>query len=264
MKKDISKYSKELFANGFTHVKSLLNKSEIELAISAIESNIQNPSPFAKNIKSENGGVFFLDYNNWRKLPLIEKICKLPKIIDLITALTNSQKCWLFHDNVFIKKDLAIATPPHQDRPYYIFKGDLNLSVWITVDHVDNDSSLIFYKGSHKTNKIYTPKSFVDGSNIFKNSISFENISSQTLKNFEKKDFDMKPGDALIFFNKTIHSSHPHCSNQKRRALSIRYLLDGACLTKQFIVATPPYDKMGVEIIEDGEVPEKIFPLLKY
>jgi hypothetical protein len=41
-------------------------------------------------------------------------------------------------------------------------------------------------------------------------------------------------------------------------------LLDGACLTKQFIVSTPPYDKMGVEIIEDGEVPEKIFPLLKY
>jgi len=263
MKNDISQYSKELFEDGFTHIKSLLDDSQIELVASAIDSNIQNPSPFAKTMKSPEGGVFFMDYNNWRKLPLIEKICKLPKIVELVTSLTNSRNCWLFHDNILVKNELAPPTPAHQDRPYYIFKGDLNLSVWITVDDVANDSSLIFYKGSHKTNKIYTPKSFVNGLDLSENKISFEVITSQTLENFEKTDFNMKPGDAIVFFNKTIHSAHPHLSKQPRRALAIRYLLDGASLTKFYSAATPPYDKMGVKIIEDGSVPENIFPLLK-
>lgn len=265
----IEKYSHDLFRNGFVHIKSFLNKEEIELLISAINSNVKSPSPFGKVMKSKKGGDFFMDFNNWKRLPQIEKVCRLPKIVDLVTNLANSKKCWLFHDHVLVKSINAGQTPIHHDRSYYIFKGDLNLSVWMTADNVSHDSSLIFYKKTHKINKLFTPKAFNTGGdikNIDTNPVSsgeFEIINEDTFKDFEKVDFDMKAGDALVFFNNTIHSSHPHNSETTRRALSVRYLLDGASLTSKYINATPPFDRMGVKVIEDAPVPEAFFPLLK-
>lgn len=264
MIKGIENYSKKLFEDGFVYIPSLLDPSEIDLLITAIESNMTNPSPFARVMESEQKGKFFMDFNSWKRLPLVNQVCRLPKLVDLVTKLTNSQKCWFFHDHVLVKDKNAAATPTHHDRPYYIFKGDLNLSVWMTPDHVPNNSGLIFYKKSHKLNKLFMPKSFVSGSNIAeKPQQEFELMSEDVIKNLEAVDFDMKPGDALVFFNNTIHASHPHHCENRRRALSVRYLLDGASLTKKYVNATPPFDRMGVKVAEDAPIPENFFPLLK-
>ena len=262
MIEDIKQRSKELFEDGFTHIKSLLNDDEIALLINAIETNMDNPSPFSKNMISENGGRFFMDFNNWNRLKPIKDFCFLPKITDLVIDLTGSKKCWLFHDNVLVKYKHGSATPIHQDRPYYIFKGDLNLSVWITPDYVPKNSSLIFYKKTHKMNKIFMTKNFVDGKNMGINS-DFETINDETFKDCEKIVFDVSPGDALVFFNNTVHASNRHICETPRRALSVRLLLDGATMTKKYFSATPPYDKFGIKIEEDAPVPEDLFPLLR-
>jgi ectoine hydroxylase-related dioxygenase (phytanoyl-CoA dioxygenase family) len=262
MIEDINQRSKELFEDGFTHIKSLLNGDEIALLINAIEANMNNPSPFGKNMISENGGKFFMDFNNWSRLKPVKDFCFLPKLTDLVVALTKSKKCWLFHDHVLVKFKHGLPTPTHQDRPYYIFKGDLNLSVWITPDYVPKNSSLIFYKKTHKMNKIFMPKSFVDGENMGINS-DFEVINDETFEDYEKIVFDMNPGDALVFFNNTIHGSNSHISDTPRRALSVRFLLDGATMTKKYFNATPPFDKFGIKIEEDAPVPENFFPLLR-
>ena len=265
MKKEvIEDLSRKLFEDGFVHVKSLLNGKEIDLLKKAIESNLKKLSPFAVNIKQSNhSGKFFMDFNNWRRLPLIEMICRLPKLVKLVTDLTNSNNCWLFHDHTLVKSGIAKPTPIHHDRPYHIFKGNLNCSVWITADNVPKGSSLIFYKSSHKQNKIFLPKAFMDGINISSEDKSFVNLDNYNLKNHPAVDFEMAQGDAVVFFNTCLHSSHAHESESIRRALSIRYLLDGALLTKKYINATPPFDRMGVNIVEDGPVPESFFPKLK-
>ncbi len=261
---NIENYSKQLFENGFVHIPNLLNKDELDALIAAIDSDMKSPSPFARVMESEKKGKFFMDFNNWKRLPLINQFCRLPKLVNLVTQLTGSKKCWLFHDHVLVKDTDASATPIHHDRPYYIFKGDLNLSVWMTPDHVPPDSGLIFYKGTHKIDKLFMPKSFISGKNIIEQkSESFEIVDSETVKDYEAISFDMKPGDALVFFNSTIHASHPHLSQNRRRALSVRYLLDGASMTKNYINATPPFDRMGVKVVEDAPVPENFFPLLK-
>lgn len=260
---DIEACSKELFENGFIHIRSLLDREELDLLIAAIASNMEKPSPFARVMESEQKGKFFMDFNSWKRLPLINQVCRLPKLVNFITAITKSEKCWLFHDHVLVKDTYASPTPMHHDRPYYIFKGDLNLSVWMTPDHVPNNSGLIFYKKTHKLKKLYMPKSFSSGNNIAEGHEGFEFMSDDVVKDYEAVDFDMKPGDALIFFNNTIHASHPHNSPDRRRALSVRYLLDGTTMTTKYVNATPPFDRMGVKVEEDAPVPEKFFPLLK-
>lgn len=258
---DLRKYSETLFKDGVVYINRLLEGVELDDLIKAIESNQTAPSPFGKVIKSQDGkGDFFMDFNNWRRLPLIKKICYMPKIVNLVSGLTNSKDCWLFHDHVLVKNGRAVSTPWHQDRPYYIFKGDLNLSVWITADKVPKNSGLLFVRGSHKSNKMFMPRSFSTGANIDLKE-GFEVLQESDIIKENIIDFDMEPGDAVVFFNTTVHSARAHHESLMRRSMSIRYLLSGASMTKQYVNATPPFDRMGVKVQEDGDIPE-MFPKL--
>ena len=264
MKQKIDVYSKRLNEDGFVHIDSLFSSEEIQDIVKAIEDNMTHPSPFGKTMKSENGGNFFMDFNSWKRLDSIKKVCFNEKLINLVTSLTKSNKCWLFHDHVLVKSGPAQATPIHHDRPYYIFDGDLNVSVWITVDDVKRESSLVFYKGSHTSKELYVPRAFNSGKLLsHKNIHGFQIIDEDSFNEYEPVDFDMKAGDAIVFFHKTIHRAKEHNSGTQRRALSVRYLLDGATMTKDFINATPPFDRMGVSVVEGSDVPESVFPLLK-
>ncbi len=263
----IEDYSKELFENGFVQIKSLLEGDEIKLLSSAIDSVRDNPTPFRILKIEPEGGEFFMDFNNWRRSKKVEEICKLPKIVDLVTKLVNSQKCWLMHEDVIVKSGNGAPTPIHHDRPYFIAKGDINLSVWITPDDISSDSSLICYKKTHLINKLFLPKAFKTGTSVQgypqKNKDDFEEISEDTFKNHQAVDFNLKAGDAIVFFHSTVHASHPHRSSDTRKSLVIRYLLDGSTLTKKYFNDVPPYERMGVKIEEDAPIPEKFFPLLK-
>ena len=260
-------YSKELFKNGFVHLKGLLDNNEISLLNRSIDLVYKNPTPFRIK-KKTNDGEFFMDYNNWRRIPEVEKLCKSKKIASIASNLVGSKNCWLMHEDVLVKSGTDGApTPIHHDRPYFIFKGKLNLSIWMTGVDVKRDSSLICYKGSHLNNKIFLPKLFTSGKNAseFKGleSNDFEQIEDDTFREDDLVDFDLKAGDGVAFFHNTIHGSHMHKDKSNpRKSLVIRYLMDGASLTTKYYNNVPPYDKMGVNIKEDGEIPEDFFPKL--
>lgn len=264
MNHDIDYYSNKLHNDGFVHVDSLFGSEELKDVVNAIKDNMNSPSPFGKIMKSDSGGDFFMDFNNWKRLDSIKKVCFNDKLVDLVTSLTKSKKCWLFHDHVLVKSGPALSTPIHHDRPYYIFDGNLNVSVWITADDVKRESSLVFYKNSHKSDDLYIPRSFDSGKSLAQKEVEgFTLIDKESFNGYEPVDFEMKAGDAIVFFHKTVHRAKEHQSGSLRRALSVRYLLDGTTMTKKYINATPPFDRMGVKVVEGEGVPEKNFPLLK-
>jgi ectoine hydroxylase-related dioxygenase (phytanoyl-CoA dioxygenase family) len=257
----ISEYRDKLKTDGVVQIGSLFDQSDLRELDVAIDDNMRMPSPFGGYLqKKETGGSFFMDFNNWNRITSIYDFIKKEKISSTIKGITGSHHGRLFHDSVLVKEGASIATPWHHDRPYYIFKGDLNLSIWIPSTDVGRESSLIFWAGSHKNNAIYMPKGFADGKSLGDDD-TYEELNSSFIPQDKIIDFEMKAGDALVFFNNTVHGSKPHNGNTARRALSIRMLLDGARLTKKYVNATPPFDRMGVKIVEDGEVPER-FPEL--
>lgn len=261
----ISSLKKQLLNDGFVHIKSFFNKDEVLEIEKSIDSVYQNPTLF--KIKKEiPNGEFFMDYNNWRRNKLIEKICKSDKIVAFITELTNSKKCWLMHEDVIIKKGNAPKTPIHHDRPYFIFKGDLNLTVWTSVNDISAKSSLILYKNSHKIDTLFLPKTFATNKNSelkLEGKSNYTDIDSYDFKQSDETKFDYKLGDIIIFFNRTVHRAPEHFDNNTRKSLAVRYLLDGSTLTENFYNDVPPYTKIGVKVREDAPVPEKFFPLLK-
>jgi len=254
--------SETLNKDGVVQIHSLLCGEGLELLRKGIAANLERPSPMHRRMENPDEGYFFSDFNNWRRLELIHSVAHDPKLVNLVCELTQSTHCWLFHDHVLVKEGQAKATPWHQDRPYYIFKGDKNVSIWITADDVPRNSSLLFLRGSHLDNNLYLPKSF-DNDAIIAQKQGLEQLDETTFSPKDVLDFELKAGDALLFFHRTIHASRTHNHIDKRRALSIRYLCDGASLTEQYVNATPPFDRMGVTVSENGPIPENFFPKLR-
>ena len=222
--------------------------------------------PYLKYQKKSDRGEFFMDYNNWRRNLSIENICKSPKIVDFICSLTESTKCWLMHEDVIIKDGFASQTPIHHDRPYFIFKGDLNITMWTSVNDIKKESSLILLKGSHKLNNLFLPKNFSSSKNSkYDNNLESEfiNIDEYDFTDNEEVSFDFKAGDVIFFFNRTVHRAPEQVSKSIRKSLAIRYLLDGASMTEVYYNDVPPYTRIGVKVKEDAPVPENFFPLLK-
>ena len=261
----MNKYSQKLFSDGFVHVPKFFSSKEIRDIDYAINTVYNNPTLF-KIIKKSERGEFFMDYNNWRKNSKIEKICKSPKIVDFMCSLTESTKCWLMHEDVIIKDGFAAQTPIHHDRPYFIFKGDLNITMWTSVNDIKKESSLILLKGSHKLDNLFLPKSFSSNKNSkFDENpdLEFTNIDEYDFSNNEEISFDFEAGDAIFFFNKTVHRAPEQVSQKIRKSLAIRYLLDGASMTEKYYNDGPPYTRIGVKVKENAPVPERFFPLLK-
>ena len=263
---DFKKAKDFLFENGFVQINKLLNSSEIKNFEDTCDLIKQKPSPF-KIHKKNKDGEFFMDFNNWRKNNRVLEICKNPKIVQTIKNLSGSKKCQLMHEDILIKEGkLVQETPVHHDRPYFVTKGNINLSVWITSSGVKRESSLLMYAKSHKRKELFLPKNFLSGDNSdgYKglNKEFFTPLTEEILSKFEVIDFEMSPGDAIVFFHNTLHGSKTHVSNKKRNSLVIRYLLDGATLTKKYYNNVPPYERMGLKIVEDAEIPESFFPFV--
>ncbi len=257
-----------LFKNGFVKIEKFLTKKEVNIFNKGADLVRSKPTAF-KILMQDGEDEFFMDYNNWRRFDKVYFLCVYPKILSLLKNLTESKNCWLMHDDVIMKKGrLAPETPVHHDRPYFIFKGDMNLSVWIALTEIPRNSSLIMYKKSHLSNNLFLPKNFVTKKNAQNyenlNRSDFTQINEKQIQSFEKVDFKMVPGDIIVFFHKTLHAAKQHSEIEYRKSFVIRYLLDGAKLTKKYYNNVPPYDRQGVKIVENGVVPEEHFPRIGF
>lgn len=253
-----------LLENGYVQINGVLDRKGIDEFQTACELVKKKPTPFKIHRKNKNG-EFFMDFNNWRRFDSVLNICKKPEIVQLVKVLSGSKKCYLMHEDIIIKEgNLVQETPPHHDRPYFVTKGDLNLSIWITSSGVSRDSSLLMYSKSHKDNKLYLPKNFLSGLDTegYKglDRSLFHPLDENVLAQYEEVDFEMDAGDAIVFFHNTIHSSKKHVSEKKRSSLVIRYLLDGASLTKKYYNNVPPYERLGLKVEEDLPINEDFFP----
>ena len=103
------------------------------------------------------------------------------------------QKSWLFHDHILVKSGKAPATPWHHDRPYYIFQGNLNLSIWTPIQDVPKGAGMIFLKGSHLSSNLYS-QIFKDGTELGEET-NFKALDDSVLKKYEHIEFDLKRGD---------------------------------------------------------------------
>lgn len=216
-----------------------------------VETNINQPAPEARIYQGEAGGGRFLsDYCNWQRIPEYRQFIFNSPAAEIAAELMGSNNVQLFHEHVLVKEAQGgIATPWHQDMPYYCVDGPHTVSLWVPLDEVPRERTLEFVAGSHKWGKFYRPQRF-DGQplNEADGLEEIPNIDADRSA-FNIVGWALSPGDAVAFDYRTIHGAPANNSTSaQRRAFSLRLVGDGATFVRrEGIVTSPPFPDVGLQ-----------------
>ncbi len=239
-------------------------KDWVEILRTGIARNMAEPSADVKIYTGEKGGGrFFGDYCNWDRIPDYRNFIFNSDAASIGKQLMGSHAVRLFHEHVLVKEASAdVATPWHQDQPYYCVDGDQTVSLWLPLDSIPRERTLEFVAGSHKWGKYFRPERF-NKTPLNEN----DGLEPVPDINGNRGDYNilgwaLEPGDAVAFNYKTLHGAPANTSaNNQRRAFSLRLLGDDIRYAKRDgVITSPPFRGVTLKHGETMNAPE--FPLL--
>lgn len=234
----------------------------IETIAAGIARNMAAPSQYA----SENAvteGRFFDDYCNWPRIPEYEDVIRNSPAAAVAAAVMRSQAAQIFHDHVLVKEPgTSKPTPWHQDSPYYFVEGGQTVSFWIPVDPV-RENTLRFIAGSHLWSRMVRPVSWADDSDFYKGEKrEWTPVPDPDADPADHRilEWEMEPGDAVLFDFRTAHGARGNPGGARRRALSLRFVGDDAKYVARPGRTSPPYP--GHDMTPGQRLREDWFPVI--
>lgn len=234
--------------DGVVLIKGLF-KDQVDSLRTGIEKNMQSPGPYAsENHKDGHTGRFFDDYCNWPRISELEDAIFNSQAPYVAAQLMQSKNVQVFHDHVLVKEPgTSLATPWHQDAPYYFVKGQQTVSFWSPLDPVDK-ATLRFVAGSHKWEKPVLPIRWTSEEGFFPDKDTYMPTPDPDADGMPVMEWTMEPGDAVAFNYDTLHGARPNNTAQRRRAFSVRYVGDDARYVERPGRTSPPYPDHGMTV----------------
>ena len=246
--------------DGVVLIKGLF-ADQVELLRQGVEENMENPGPFASENKKEGQtGRFFDDYCNWDRIPAFKQAIQESPVADVAADLMQSQSVQMFHDHVLVKEPgTSMATPWHQDGPYYFVEGQQTVSFWSPLDEV-TDATLRCVAGSHRWEKEVLPTRWVSEEGFFADEGQYMPIPDPDAEGMTVLEYAMQPGDAVAFNYKILHGARGNTSTSRRRAFSLRLVGDDARYVERPGRTSPPYP--GHDMVPGQRLRQDWFPML--
>ncbi|MEP5632539.1 MAG: phytanoyl-CoA dioxygenase family protein [Tateyamaria sp.] len=246
-------------ADGVVLIRGLFAE-HVETLRAGVARNMAEPGPYAStNDRKGETGLFFDDYCNWDRIPEFREVVRSTGVIDAASTLMGSQSVQLFHDHVLVKEPgTSMATPWHQDAPYYFVQGRQTISFWSPLDPVTS-ATLRCVAGSHLWPKDVVPTRWVSETAFFEGDyIPVPDPEAEAMRIVE---FEMEPGDAVAFHFRTLHGARGNHSDARRRAFSLRLVGDDARYVTRPGPTSPPFP--GHDMVEGQRLREDWFPRLR-
>jgi len=245
-------------ADGVVLVRGLL-ADHVQSLRAGVAQNMAEPGPFAStNDRAGETGLFFDDYCNWRRIDAFGAAARSPKVIEAAATLMGSKTVQMFHDHVLVKEPgTSMATPWHQDAPYYFVQGQQTVSFWSPLDPVTT-ATLRCVAGSHRWAKDVVPTRWVSEDAFFEG--DYMPVPDPDADGTRIVEFEMEPGDAVAFHYRTLHGARGNQSDTRRRAFSLRLLGDDARYVTRPGPTSPPFP--GHDMVEGQRLREDWFPIL--
>lgn len=239
-------------------------KDWIEILRTGIARNMAEPSADVKIYTGEKGGGrFFGDYCNWDRIPEYRNFIFNSDAAAIGQQLMGSHSVRLFHEHVLVKEAAAdVATPWHQDQPYYCVDGNQTVSLWLPLDVIPRERTLEFVAGSQSWGKYFRPERFN------KTPLN-ENDGLETVPDINGNratynilGWALEPGDAVAFNFKTLHGAPANGSaTAQRRAFSLRLIGDDIRFARrEGVITSPPFRGVTLQHGDVMNAPE--FPIL--
>lgn len=233
----------------------------VDVMAAGIARNMAEPGPYAsENAVSE--GRFFDDYCNWTRIPEFERVIRESPAAETAAKLMRSSSAQFFHDHVLVKEPgTPKLTPWHQDAPYYFVEGEQTISLWIPLDPV-KAASLRLIAGSHRWDRLVRPVSWADNSDFYTSDQDWIPVPDPDENPSENRvlEWEMSPGDAVLFDFRTVHGARGNLSDTRRRALSLRWLGDDVRYIERPGRTSPPYP--GHEMVNGQRLRQDWFPVI--
>ena len=214
-----------------------------------VAENMASPSFRERTYHPEDGTApFFQDFCNWPTIEGYRALVEESPMARIAAALMGSSVARIFHDHVLVKEPgNSIATPWHQDAPYYLVQCEQTVSFWVPLDAVPRDRTLEFVAGSHRSGPVYRAERF-DGTNLY------EGDQSERVPDVEgaRTDLDIRgwavePGDAVAFDFRCLHGAPANHSPERRRVISVRWVGDDARFAARPGRTSPPYPDLDYQ-----------------
>lgn len=247
-------------SNGVVLIRGLF-KDWVDTIKAGIERNMASPGPFAsENLKQGQSGRFFDDYCNWTRIEEFEDVIRNSQAGQVAAALMESETVQIFHDHVLVKEPgTTLATPWHQDSPYYFVEGEQTLSLWCPVDPV-KEASLRMVAGSHLWEKPVLPTRWASATDFYPDENIYMPVPDPDAEGMHILEWEMEPGDAVAFHYKTLHGARGNLTDIRRRAFSLRFNGDDARYVTRAGPTSPPFP--GHDMKDGERLREDWFPVI--
>ncbi len=192
--------------------------------------NVENPSHRAITHQAkDNSGRFFEDFSNWQSIPEFKEFVEQSKMAEIAAQLMQSQKVQMFHDHYLDKAAVSgVATPWHQDMPYYFVDGMQTASFWVPLDSREERVSLKSVVGSHLWPKLIMPTKWSGNAEFYPGDDNFMSLPDIDNGDYDIRSWAVEPGDVVVFNFKTVHGANANAAPTASRTVSFRVVGDDA------------------------------------
>lgn len=242
--------------NGFVQVDGVLTPEEVSELAEYMEEAMSAGSGDRSVATSSKGNAYYRvlnqKVNTWRDHIGMARYTSHPKLAQMAMELSGAKGMRLFHDHALWKMPGdSKVTPWHQDLTYWPMNESGALSIWLTIDDVDeHNGCMMFVPGSHKVGKL-SPINLVDPQDIF------EFVKDDDIANTRPVKVPLKAGSCTFHNGLTFHYAFANQTDQPRRVLAIIYMPDGTTYNGKSHVVSD-----GQPIAEGAPLTGGLFPLL--
>jgi len=238
-------------------------KDWIPELLKGAQRNVEVPSPRGiTHVNAEGGGKFFEDFYNWDKIPEYKHFIENSPMAELAAQIMDSSTVQFFHDHYLDKEGgTPIATPWHQDMPYYFVEGSQTISFWIPLNPVPKEYSLKCLAKSHLLPKLIRPTSWSTDESFYADDSSFMDMPDIPENDENIRVWDIEPGDAVAFNFKTIHGANANKEQVHRRTLSFRLVGDDVRYYQRPGRTSPDFPDLKQQTGE--KLRSELFPVLR-
>jgi ectoine hydroxylase-related dioxygenase (phytanoyl-CoA dioxygenase family) len=261
---DLERMAQQFRHDGAVVLRGALEPRWIDLLAVGVEHNRLHPSAWASwYTKPDESVGFWSDYVTWQDIPAYRQVVLESGLARVAKELMGSTTVRFFHEHALVKEPGASErTPWHHDQPYYCVDGDQNVSMWIALDPVPASAGVRFIAGSHRWNRWFVPRKFVDHTPYAEGVGRYELVPDvdADLDRHDVLAWDVEPGDVVAFHFRTLHDAPGNSSRTRRRAVSLRWLGDDAVFALRPWLHSPPFEARG--LVEGEPLDDERFPLV--
>ena len=142
------------------------------------------------------------------------------------------------------------VTPWHHDLTYYGVDGSQLCSIWLPLDPVPRRACPEFVAGSHRWEKLFYPRKFIDHRNYGAGAEDYASVPDIDAERGRHRvlSWEMAPGDCIAFHMRTLHGA-PATTElaTRRRGFSTRWLGDDARFALRPWKTSPPFPEAQLE-----------------